>query len=442
MRTFLIAFWTIPFAFVAPAEQAQPVTAQDVIHKAIKAQGGQDILSRTVASQRLTRGIFHEEDLSKFTGESFSDAHRLKYTLRGTDENRPDVRVMVVNEDGKGWGSYNGNFFNFDDKVVARMRMSAHADKVASLVSLVRDNGYTLTLLGETKVKDTPTIGIKVRYTGRQDITLYFDKKTGLLTKTAYRLNDLENGKDFLQEAYYSRFEWYDPAAEAEKVLRSANLPKVDGTEVFKFLEERTPDKADREKIDLLILELGRTAFSARQKASAALQAMGPKTAAQLRAALASPDREVVERAQQLLDHLAKSEEPKQAAAAVWLLAARRPAGAAEALLAYLPAAVNEAVAKEVQWALAALVEKDDKSRAVVERHLKDADEQRRAAARAVLGLDDGVFLNTPGRRVLIEGVRLPRAAQVFRDGQLYMEIETVQQQFFNRFDESLFARP
>jgi hypothetical protein len=251
-----------------------------------------------------------------------------------------------------------------------------------------------------------------------------------------------ETEKQYFREAYYSRFEEHNPAAQPMKVLKDAKQ-SVDNADLLTFLKERIPTKEEREKIDLLVVELGRAAYAAREKATAALRKLGPKAAGALRGAVASKDPEVARRAQLILDEIAThGGEAGLTTAVVRLLAVRRPPGSAEALLAFLPLASDDAVLKEVKFALASLVEADKKARAVVELAVKDDVILRREAVKAVLGDDDGVFLKKPWRRVVVEGLTLPMAAEIHRDGQPYLVIETTELQFYNGFDDALYAKP
>jgi hypothetical protein len=442
MGKFVFAVLTGTFCWVGLAP-AQDPTARALIDKAIQAQGGYDILSRAVAGYHKIKGVFPSDkpdERLKFTGESWGDAsNRAKYILRGDDDN-PGVRIMVV-EETKGWRSYEGVVLDFDEKFQARMRKASYADKVASLVALVRDKGYTLIPLGESKVKGTTVLGVKVQYAGMPDIQLFFDKASGLLIKTAYRLNDLDTNKEFLQEVYYGNFVQFDPAAEPLAVLQAAKRD-ADGPALLRLLQDRIPTKDERERIDLLILELGRASFSVREKASGALKTFGPKAAGQLRGAVKSDDKEIARRATVLLDQLSQGDEPGLARAVVRLLAVRKPAGAAAALLAYLPWACDETTAREAQAALVSVIDGDAKARAAVEEALKDDDPQRRTVAGGVLGQDGGAFLKQPWRRVVLQGLRLPLTVQVYRDGKLYLDMEAFGHEYFNRFDDALFARP
>ena len=411
-----------------------------VIEKSVQAQGGMGNLLRATAGYRKVKGVFHSDNF-KFTGESYSDAsNRVKITLRGGDANFPEVRVMVIEDDGSGWASYDGAVFDFDAKLQKRMRKGSYADKVSGLVSLLRDKGYSLQFAGETKVKDAFAASVKVRYAGMPEITLYFDKVTRMLIKTAYIMEDLDTGKEFLQEVYYSQFEEFNPEADSLKTLAEAKQA-VETPSLLAFLKARIPTKETLKEIDLLIIELGRSAFSAREKASAALAKIGPVAAGPLRLAAKSPDLEVARRADQLLQKLAPTDS-FLATAVVRVLAARKPDGAVEALAEYLPSAIDETVVKEVKFALVSLIEGNDKARRVVEAMVKDDNPQRQAAAKAILGEDEGKFLKEPGRRVVVHNLRMARHAEVFRDGVPYFEMETFHHTFYNGFDNALFKRP
>jgi hypothetical protein len=418
---------------------AQGKDARAIIDKAILAQGGLETLLKAEAGYRKVKGTFNSDNF-EFTGDSYSDnGNRLKISLRGTRANS-EVRILVM--DGtKGWTSFNGAVFEFDEKQQTRMRRASHADKVAGLISLVREKGYRLTVLGESKLGQSLLVGIKVEYAGMPDMQLYFDKDTGFLVKTRYLVIDQDTDQEVVQEVYYSKFEIFDPAAEPLEILNAAKVSSANDA-LLKFLEERIPDKEERLKIQLQLPELGRASYAARQRASAALQKFGPKAAAYLREAAKSEDREVVRRAEQLLDQIGQTNEPAWTAAVVRLLAVRRPEGTAAALLKYYPWACDETVAKETLYALTALVEVDPAAKAVVKAALKDPEPRQPEAATMVLGKDGGAFLKEPGRRVLLEGIRFARVARIFRSGKLNFEMETFDHQFFNRFDDSMFARP
>src|SRR5262249_32923211 len=107
----------------------------------------------------------------------------------------------------------------------------------------------------------------------------------------------------------------------------------------------------------------------------------GPIALPFLRAAKGSQDPEVSRRADECVEAISKGFTPFILGAAARTLAARQPEGAAAALLEFLPANDDEAVADEVRNALVKLAPKDGKGEAAVVAALPDKSSARRAAA-------------------------------------------------------------
>jgi hypothetical protein len=399
------------------------------------------LIDRSIASYRKTKGVFHTEGYN-FTGESWSEpGGKRRLFLTGMMNNAPNTRLLVLDGAGKGWRSDDGFTYELDSNYIARIENSAYADKVCGLTTLLKDKGYTLTLLGETQVKGAAALGVKVQKEGKQDVSLYFDKTTFLLVKAANNVKAINSDNYELQEVYYSNYQVLDPAGADERLVRAAKVP-VDGPALLTFLRRRVPGEAVAMEIRTLILELGHKVFAVRQRATAALIERGAQAAPLLRQALSNPDREVSRRAEQCLEKIDQGPEPALAAAVVRLVALRRPADSAEALMAYLPWAADEAVAREVQAALHAVAVRDGKQDPYLVKALKDADPQRRAAAAAALGQDGGAYEKKGWRRVVLPPLRLAMTTALYRDGRHFMDLHTVEVHYYNRLDDSLFTRP
>src|SRR5262249_14519420 len=124
--------------------------------------------------------------------------------------------VAQVINGSKGWKSIDGQLSDLTDAEVQEMRRSAHVDRVTNLVDLLKDKGFTLTALGESKVNDQPVLGVKVSYQGQPDVTLYFDKNTSLLFKYDYREQDQTLKKEVLRETVLSDYRELDLGAADE----------------------------------------------------------------------------------------------------------------------------------------------------------------------------------------------------------------------------------
>jgi HEAT repeat protein len=173
--------------------------------------------------------------------------------------------------------------------------------------------------------------------------------------------------------------------AYAEKALQDARLP-VDGPSLLKFFQARTLSEADRNKLASLIPLLGDDNFAVRDKAYKQLQAAGQAALPFLRQGLSSPDAEIAGRAGRLARALESGSDTALTIAAARVLAARKPAGAARALLAYLPLAAEEYVQDELMNSLAKVGIQDGKVKEVLAAALKDRDPLRRMAAASVHG--------------------------------------------------------
>jgi hypothetical protein len=277
----------------------------------------------------------------------------------------------------------------------------------------------------------------------RPDVSLFFDKRTGLLVKYAVRVPAPSLKREVLEELVFGDYREVDPGAQDERALKAAGLA-TDGPALLKYLRGSAPDPKRVEKVKALIGRLGDDAFAVRQKAVEDLVAIGQPAVPLLHEAARDKDAEVARLAKDSLERIDRQGGEATAVAAVRLVALKRPPEAAEVLLAYLPAA-DEAAAGEVQAALAMLAEKDGKAGAALVKALDDEDPLRRRAAERALGRDGGKFLNQPGRRLFLRGLKMPMKTGWYKDGKMLSEseiVEVVEVEYFNRFEDEVFARP
>jgi HEAT repeat protein len=174
-----------------------------------------------------------------------------------------------------------------------------------------------------------------------------------------------------------------------------------DASAALAELRKRTQADLSREKIDALIRSLGNDSFDARQKATDQLRALGTTVAPQLRQAANDSDLEVRQRTQALLQEIEKTAPVPLPLAVPRVLALRRPAAAAEALLAYLPFADDEKILGEVYEALDAVAFRDGKPDPAVVKALDDKTPNRRAAAAEALARGPNEQDRDAARRLL-----------------------------------------
>src|SRR5262249_997482 len=161
-----------------------------------------------------------------------------------------------------------------------------------------------------------------------------------------------------------------------------------------------------------------------------------------LRRAAKSNDPEVSRRAERCLEQIRGDTDTSLVIAAIRLVALHKPAGAAEVLLGYLSSTSDEQVAREVRFALAEVAQRDGKPDPVVVKALEDKSAAVRSAAAAALGRDGGALTQQPGRRLLVPGLKVPMKITSYHDGKKDMEWRKTEMHLYNKFDDSVFAKP
>jgi HEAT repeat protein len=193
--------------------------------------------------------------------------------------------------------------------------------------------------------------------------------------------------------------------ADDERTLRDAKLGSDDAA-LLAFFRKQTLKDADRDKVRMLIRQLGDDSFEVREKASAGLVALGNGARPFLEKASNDSDLEVSRRAQDCLRLIIENGTGTAVpSAAARLLAQRKPDGAAEVLLAYLASTTNDIVADEVRSALAAAALRDGKPDPVLTAALTDRLPERRAAAGEALCRAGAVALRPEFRKLLQDSV-------------------------------------
>jgi HEAT repeat protein len=165
-----------------------------------------------------------------------------------------------------------------------------------------------------------------------------------------------------------------------EKRLKEVFL-ETDGASLVGLLKTRASGEVRRERLEELLKGLQDTDLSKRQKAFAGLVAIGTPAIPMLR--MAAREIDTPELSAQAKAALRAIEEDPGAltAAAIRLLGARRPAGAARAILDFLPHAETDQVLDEMKNVLASLAYEKGKPDPVVMKALADPHPLRRAAA-------------------------------------------------------------
>ncbi len=441
MRRIPLSFFLIAILITAPGRAWTAEDPQAIIAKAVKAMGGEAAIAQTKATQSKIKGVLHDGgEGTPYTGEIFAELPtRFKLAFQLEVGGTP-LNVTEVLAGTNAW-TRDPEFNPADAETLLDMQQSAYVDYVSSMVPLLKPGPkYVLSLLKETTVQDQAAVGVKIASEGKPDISLYFDKSSGLLIKVEHRRRDPRLKKDVFREEYFSDYREVNPTAADEETLRAAKLP-TDTPALIEFLKKNTLDDATYIKIKALIKDLGDASFQVREKAKELLVAQGVVVVPLLSAAQKDADAEVASNAKECLQKIGKTPDLAIPIAGVRILAIRKPAGTAEVLLAYLPSAPDETVAKEVQAALKSVAFQEGKPAKALLDALKDNDPKRRAAAKAILGADERNVRAPAGQRLSLAGLKRAMKGIGYQDTKKIIEWELTDIQFFNKLDDGIFAK-
>jgi HEAT repeat protein len=188
---------------------------------------------------------------------------------------------------------------------------------------------------------------------------------------------------------------------------------KVDGSALVDEFRTRTLDPSDRPKVAELIKKLGDGNYRVREKASQDLASMGAKVLADLRVAARDADSERSKRAEEAITRINSNDTKRVPMASARLVALRRPAGAAEAMLNYLPYADDDdGMIYEVKAALTTLaLDPNGRPDPALLKALTDAHPARRMAAAEALAKGGGLAVRGDVKKLLADTDPLVRQA-------------------------------
>jgi hypothetical protein len=235
---FLSAFAAILLAGSAGPSRAEP-DAEAILAKAIKAHGGAEALAKYPAVRLRLKVVLEGNDATPRDWEwLFAAPNKLRDTREGYYLGRRTASVTVTNGK-KTWFLQGGRAQPVERKLAEAHQDHAHLMQVLRLVPL-RDKAYELKTAGEIKVDGKSAVGLLVRTKGQRDITLFFDKESGLLAKVEWRTIDMGVLEEVKEERYYRDYPEKEPMPMARKVFVTHDGKKyltVDVREV-KFFEK------------------------------------------------------------------------------------------------------------------------------------------------------------------------------------------------------------
>jgi HEAT repeat protein len=170
-----------------------------------------------------------------------------------------------------------------------------------------------------------------------------------------------------------------------ENILKAVKIPTTNDY-LLDFFRKRTPPAPNKARLAELVKKLSAKEVADRDAAQGQLIAIGESTVPLLRQAANNvDDLEGSTRAKLCLQNIEGGGASTIAINAARLLASRKPAGASEVLIGYLPYAEDETTFQEVEAALVAVALVNGKPDSAIVHALKDRLALRRGTAAAVL---------------------------------------------------------
>jgi hypothetical protein len=243
MRTSWLLIGAAVLAAWPASASAQEAECRAVIEKAIEAQGGEKTLAAIKATHVKAKGsIAVMGQDADFNIEIFNNVPDQTKAVIQLSFNNMNFEILNVVDKDKGWASFAGMVKDLEADDIKEAKEQRHVESVTNLIAL-KDKAFQLAPLGESKVGETPVVGIQVSKKDHRDVNLFFDKKTHRLLKAEYRAIEPIMKQEVNQEKFYSEFKELVPGA----TMASHFLIKNDGNKFMEMdiTELRSVDRHD-----------------------------------------------------------------------------------------------------------------------------------------------------------------------------------------------------
>jgi len=176
-----------------------------VIERAIKAAGGEDRLARVTAGRSKGRGtVAVGGQIVPMTVETVFQVPDKFRQVQQVEVRGGTVVVTQTVAGSKGWMSVQGEVQPLEGDLLRSFREECYASQVETLVPLLREGGYTLSMLSYVELGGRRVVGVRVAAAGHNDIDLYFDRDSYLPVRTDRPIVDADTLKEVASEVVYS----------------------------------------------------------------------------------------------------------------------------------------------------------------------------------------------------------------------------------------------
>lgn len=195
------------FALAGAAQDADQAELRKLIDRAIKAQGGAEVLGKFKATKVKFKGKFYGMGEGiEYTGDmAYQLPDKFRFEI-GMDIMGMKFSIVQVADGKKGWSKIINDVKELDKEQQAEVEQGLHVIRASHLVDL-KGKDFKLAPLGESKVDGKAVVGVRVSSKGRRDVNLFFGKDDALLRKIETVVKDsMAGGQEFSQETIYDKY--------------------------------------------------------------------------------------------------------------------------------------------------------------------------------------------------------------------------------------------
>jgi hypothetical protein len=221
--------------------RAGDTEATAIINKAIKAHFPKGTDTKKQSVRTKAKGTLHVGGMDLPFTQEVSVQNGMFKEVMELEAGGQKVLVTSVFNGKEAWIRAGPQDVKVTDEILNEFKDAAYSMGMMQGM-FFKDKTVKFSLIGEAKVKDKDAIGVTISREGKKDISVYFDKKTGLMAKIEKRGRDFQSGQEVQEERFILEYQDVNGNKSAKKieVLRDGKA----------FLEAEILEVQSLEKID------------------------------------------------------------------------------------------------------------------------------------------------------------------------------------------------
>lgn len=193
-------------ALLAAQATVRAEDAMEVINKAIAAHGGEKALQEQGTMTWKVKGNYHGMGQAMpYTADyAFKVPNKFRFDIKANVGGQ-EMKMTAMSNGQKGWESMGDAEREMEADKYKWFRHNVYSMQVSLLFPL-KDKAYKLTSLGDSQEDGKKLTGVKVSKEGELDVSLFFDKATGLLYKSSTQGYSEAQMKAVPQDVYFLNY--------------------------------------------------------------------------------------------------------------------------------------------------------------------------------------------------------------------------------------------